>query len=353
MRKWTLQTRLAAGLSLLVLFALVPGAVLALEVHRSTALMVGLGIAALGVVGLAGFIFFDTSRSLRAVVLELDANSAEIASASSQVSEANTSAAECAGKQTAAIEEACSSLEEISSMTKLNAEHARQANDLAGEAQAAANRGTSDMQAIGDAVEALNASSGEISKILKTIDGIAFQTNILALNASIEAARAGESGAGFAVVAEEVRSLAHRTATASKETAGRIDDVVNWISQCEILKVEVVATLNHIADKAKQVTELVARVADASRQQAEEIVQINAAVSNVSQSSQQNAASTEECAAAAEELQAQSQLMRKSVADLMAALGGRKKPARQIPAPDKLPAVAPQEPASELELQHN
>ena len=354
MRKWTLQTRLAAGLCLLALFAVVPGAVVVLEVHRSTALVAGLGVAALVAVGLASLIFYDTTRSLRAVVLELDSNSAEIASASSQVSDANTSSAECAGKQTAAIEEASASLEEISSTTKLNAEHARQAKDLASEAHAAANRGVSDMQAIGDAIEALNSSSGEISKILKTIDGIAFQSNILALNASVEAARAGESGAGFAVVADEVRNLAHRTAAAAKETAGKIDDVVNWISQCEILKVEVVSTLNHIAAKARQVAELVAEVAAASSQQAEGIVQINSAVSEVSQATQRNAASTEECAAAAEELQAQSHLMRQSVAGLLALLGGlENNEARQVPAAAGSPAVATLKPARELELQHN
>lgn len=234
-------------------------------------------------------------------------------------------------------------------MTRRNADHAQQANALAGETCSAADRGVNDMQAIGDAISAFAGSSGEISKILKTIDGIAFQTNILALNAAVEAARAGEFGAGFSVVADEVRTLAQRTAAAARETGSRIDDAINWISQCEILKTEVAATFNNIAAKSRQLAALATEVADASRQQAEGITQVNTAVAQVSQTAQENAANTEECAAAAEELQSQSLVMRQSVSELIALLGNLDQPA-QIPMATNPPIQFTLKPKPQAEL---
>jgi len=321
MRKWNLRKRMAIGLGALTLLTLGSGAVAMLGVARSPILLAGVGGSTALAIALAFFIFRDVTRLFQEAILDFDTDSAEIASAANQVSAANSTAAEGAGQQTAAVEEASSSLEEISSMIQRNAAHAQKANVLASETCAAADRGVNDLQAIGDAISALAGSSGEISKILQTIDGIAFQTNILALNAAVEAARAGEAGAGFAVVADEVRTLAHRTGSAAKESGSRIEDAVSWISQCELLKAEVAATLNHIATKSRQLAELAAEVADASRQQAEGIAQINVAVAQVSQVTQHNAANTEECAAAAEELQSRSLLMRGSVTKLMGSVG--------------------------------
>jgi methyl-accepting chemotaxis protein len=359
MKRLTLRQRLAAGLVLLVMLTLVPVVIVWLGQAHTGMLLAGMGAVALGAAGLALFIFHDTTRALRAVVHELDENSSEIEAVSGQMSAANISAAEGASRQTASVEEASSSLEEISAMTRRSAEHARNTNELALETNAAAGRGVSDMQAMGDAIDALNGSSDQISKILKTINGIAFQTNILALNASVEAARAGEMGAGFAVVAGEVRTLAQNTATAARESAEKIDEVVSWISQCEILKAEVVSTLNNIATKAGQVTELVAEMTSASDQQAKGVTHVNAAVAEISQVAQVSAASTEESAAAAEELQSNSESMRQSVAKLRLLLGEARSPASPVPLPGRMPILPTGErqplsqPEPELELQNS
>ncbi len=258
------------------------------------------------------------AEDLDRIARRLDGDAEQLAGAAGQLAAANKSSAEGTGKQAASIEEASSSLEEISSMTQRNVEHARQANELAEEARAAADRGVNDLQAIGAAVEALNESSGQIANILKAIDGIAFQTNLLALNAAVEAARAGSAGAGFAIVADEVQKLASRSADAARETAVKIEDVVSWISQCEILKLEVASSLDHIATKSRQVVELAAQVAEASRQQAEGIKLVNSSVVQVSQVTQANAAGTEESAAAAAELETHSRSLRESLAELRA-----------------------------------
>jgi len=179
-------------------------------------------------------IAFSSARvraALSRQVRELNDGSAQVDRAAQQVSSASQTLAEGSGEQAASIEETSSSLEEMASMTKRNAENAKKSNELAGEARAAADRGAADMQAMNQAMEAIKGSSDDIAKIIKTIDEIAFQTNILALNAAVEAARAGEAGMGFAVVAEEVRNLAQRSAQAAKETAAKIEGAITKTAQ--------------------------------------------------------------------------------------------------------------------------
>jgi methyl-accepting chemotaxis protein len=207
-------------------------------------------------------------------------------------------------------------------MTKRNAENAQKANDLAQQARAAADKGAGDMQAMSAAMEAIKVSSNDIAKIIKTIDEIAFQTNILALNAAVEAARAGEAGMGFAVVADEVRNLAQRSAQAAKETAAKIEGAIDKGAQGVEISNKVARQLSEIVIKARQVDELVAEVAGASREQTQGITQINAAVGQMDQVTQSNAASAEESAAAAEELNAQAVTMKESVAELMQLVEG-------------------------------
>jgi methyl-accepting chemotaxis protein len=178
------------------------------------------------------------------------------------------------------------------------------------------------MQTMNAAMEAIKVSSDDIAKIIKTIDEIAFQTNILALNAAVEAARAGEAGMGFAVVADEVRNLAQRSASAAKETAGKIEGAITKTAQGVGISKQVAETLIEIATKARQVDELVAEVAGASREQTQGITQINTAVGQMDKVTQSNAANAEESAAAAEELNAQATTMKESVAELMRLVGG-------------------------------
>jgi methyl-accepting chemotaxis protein len=177
------------------------------------------------------------------------------------------------------------------------------------------------MEKMQSAMQAIRQSSHDISKILKTIDEIAFQTNILALNAAVEAARAGEAGAGFAVVADEVRTLAQRCAVAAKETADKITEASARSEQGVELSTQVGTCLTQILEKARQVDALVAQVATASTEQSRGIDQINQAIGQLDKVTQSNAANAEETASASEELSAQSQELRSAASDLAALVG--------------------------------
>ncbi|MDI1247482.1 MAG: methyl-accepting chemotaxis protein, partial [Lacunisphaera sp.] len=226
-----------------------------------------------------------------------------------------------------------------SSMTKRNADSAGRANELTRQARKAADTGASDMQAMDAAMKDIKTSSDDIAKIIKTIDEIAFQTNILALNAAVEAARAGEAGAGFAVVAEEVRSLAQRSATAAKETAAKIEDAISKAAQGVQISGKVATSLGEIVDKVRQVDALIGEVATASREQNDGVHQINTAVSQMDKVVQSNAGSAEESAAAAQELNAQAAMLKHTVSDLQqlagqsAAQSPHHPPAARPPAP--------------------
>jgi methyl-accepting chemotaxis protein len=252
-------------------------------------------------------------KDLSRLVGDLNDNSSHVNRAAIQVSSASKILAEGSGQQAASIEETSCSLEEMASVTKRNAENAKKANDLAREARSAADRGAEDMRAMNQAMEAIKISSDDIAKIIKTIDEIAFQTNILALNAAVEAARAGEAGRGFAVVADEVRNLAQRSAQAARETTAKIEGAIARTAQGVQISQKVALALNDIVTKARQVDELASDVAGASREQTQGIMQINAAVGQMDKVTQSNAASAEESAAAAQQLNAQAELMKQAV----------------------------------------
>ncbi len=295
----------------------------------------------LPVVLFVGFNFYLLNRflivrPLVGTIANIDQASEQTSSAAGQVSAASQAQAEGASEQAASIEEASASLEELSSMTRRNAENAHKANELAKEARTAADRGAEDMRAMNEAMGAIKASSDDIAKIIKTIDEIAFQTNILALNAAVEAARAGEAGMGFAVVADEVRNLAQRSAQAAKETASKIAGAISRTAQGVAISQKVGERLNEIVSKARQVDELAAEVAGASREQTNGITQINLAVGEMDKVTQSNAASAEEGAAAAQELSAQAALMKQSLHELLELVGGQEEmKAAPSPAPGK------------------
>ncbi len=274
------------------------------------------------------------SRQIREVSARLSDGANRVSSAAGQVSAASQSLAEGSSEQAASIEETSSSLEEMTAMTRRNAENAQKANDLARQARTAAENGAAAMQTMSEAMGAIKTSSDDIGKIIKTIDEIAFQTNILALNAAVEAARAGEAGMGFAVVADEVRNLAQRSAQAARETAGKIEGAIHKTTQGVSISSKVAETLNEIVTKVRQVDELAAEVAGASREQTRGITQVNTAVSQMDKVTQSNAANAEESAAAAEEFNAQAEAMRQSVSELLELVGGSKQTPAKAAAPD-------------------
>jgi len=291
--------------------------------YRMTWFIVFFGVAAM-VVG--GLVAFTTARSIakpiRSVIDQMTSHSEQTASASFEVAEASNSLATGASEQASALEETSSSMEEVASMARMNEEGARQANTLARQARQAAETGTKDMVQMSEAMIGIKTSSDDIRKIMKTIDEIAFQTNILALNAAVEAARAGEAGAGFAVVADEVRNLAQRSAKAAKETAVMIEEAITKTEHGVSINAKVGLSLDEIVDKIRKVDEIAAQSAQASGEQSHGIAQVNTAIASMDQVTQSNAASAEECASASEELSAQAENMKEAVADLLAIVEG-------------------------------
>ena len=286
-------------------------------------MIVGLIVALLTGVAIATLIIRGTTKTLTAVATALADGSNQVASAAGQVSAASQSLAEGSSEQAASLEETSSSLEEMSSMTKRNTENAVKVNELARQTRAAADTGAADMQAMDAAMKDIKTSGDDIAKIIKTIDEIAFQTNILALNAAVEAARAGEAGMGFAVVADEVRNLAQRAAQSAKETSSKIENSVTKTAQGVQISEKVSKSLQEILGKARQVDELAAEVASASKEQTQGIEQVNTAVAEMDKVTQSNAANAEESASAAEELNAQAETLKEAVAELLRLVGGQ------------------------------
>ena len=228
----------------------------------------------------------------------------------SQVASASQSLAQGSTEQASAIEQITASIDEIAEKTKQNAEQANSAADLVARAIDDVKKGNTQMQGLMAAMQDINKSSESISKIIKVIDDIAFQTNILALNAAVEAARAGEAGKGFAVVAEEVRSLAAKSAGAAAETSELIEDSISKVGQGSQIADETAKAMEVITDVVQQSETLITGIAQSSNYQATAVAQIEQAITQVSQVVQTNSATSEQCAAASEELSNQSSRMR-------------------------------------------
>jgi hypothetical protein len=251
-------------------------------------------------------------------VLKLSASLGEetdgVRAAAAQFAQASVSLANGASQSAAALETSSAALEEISSVTGANADRAEQARGLSGKARDAAEAGSVGMTELRDAMAAIRTASDNIAAILKTIDEIAFQTNILALNAAVEAARAGEAGAGFAVVADEVRALAQRCAAAARETAVKIEDAQKRSATGAELTSKVGTNLGDIVARVREVVEIITEIAAASVEQRTGLGQVSHSVSDLDKLTQQNAALAEQTSASANELTRRTDTMR-GVAD--------------------------------------
>jgi len=276
-------------------------------------------------------------RPLRQLADTIGASADQTAAAAGQVSSSSQSLAEGASEQAASLEETSASLEELSSMTKRNAESSQQAKQAATTARGSADTGAHQMEAMQNAMQTIKSASEDITKILKTIDEIAFQTNILALNAAVEAARAGEHGAGFAVVAEEVRALAQRSAVAAKETAAKIEHSVAQSQHGVTISAEVAKSFADIQTRIQQLETLVGEIATASTEQSQGIGQVTTAVSEMDKVTQSNAGNAEETAAAAEELNSQSLMLKEAVGQLQTLTGANSAVAVAGAAPHRSP----------------
>ena len=321
-----------------------------------TAVM-GLGSASIGFAAMVAIMVALSSsriqKALTQLVARLSRTSDQVHGSANMVAAASQSLADGAGKQAASLEETSASLEEMASMTKRNAESANSAKESANQSRSSAQEGAQTThkmsvsmeqiqtsgQTMRNAMNEVKAANNEVSKIIKTIDEIAFQTNILALNAAVEAARAGEAGLGFAVVADEVRSLAQKSAMAARDTANRIESAIDRSERGTKLSEQMAenlksvsqqaklmeTSLNEIVDKAQQVDTMVADIAAASVEQNQGIEQVNLAVTEMDKITQSNAASAQESAAASADLRSEAAVLLEIVSEISQLAGCVKK----------------------------
>jgi len=253
------------------------------------------------------------SKPIIKSVEHINQGAEQVASASSQISGSSQQLAEGSQEQAASVEQITSSLAETKATVDQNAENAREADILSSDANDAAKLGYTHIQELSTSMIEINDSSREIEKIIKTIDEIAFQTNLLALNAAVEAARAGEHGLGFAVVAEEVRNLAQRSAEAAKDTANIIERSIEQVRRGNEITDETNKAFKDILEKVKKTGDITGEIAMASKEQAQGIQQITEAIAQVDSVTQTMASGSEESAASSEELSAQAEEMKKAI----------------------------------------
>ncbi len=264
-----------------------------------------------------------TAEQLADIVGRIQTAALSINSAASEIAAGNDDLSRRTEQQAASLEETAASMEELTSTVKQNAEHARQANQLAVGAASVASQGGAVVGQVVSTMNGIEISSKRIADIVSVIDGIAFQTNILALNAAVEAARAGEQGRGFAVVASEVRTLAQRSANAAKEIKGLIEASVGQVSNGSALVRQAGETMQDIVSSVQRVTDIMGEISAASQEQSAGIEQVNQTVTQMDEATQQNAALVEEATAAARAMEEQANGLSSAVAVFRTGAGKR------------------------------
>ncbi|WP_373266456.1 methyl-accepting chemotaxis protein [Hungatella hathewayi] len=277
------------------------------------------------------------NRKLTNALNQINSSADQVNTGSDQVSSASQTLSEGTAEQASAIEELAATINDISNHVSTTAQNAAEANAQTAKAGDEVNDCSMQMQELISAMGDISQRSGEIGKIIKTIEDIAFQTNILALNAAVEAARAGEAGKGFAVVADEVRNLASKSAEASKNTAALIEGTVTAVEKGTKLVNGTAESLERVVESAQQVGVIVDKIAEAANQQTASVSQVTQGVNQIANVVQTNSATAEESAAASEELSGQAELLRELVAQF------RLKPNDPAPAPvpSKVHTAAP------------
>ncbi|WP_349780505.1 methyl-accepting chemotaxis protein [Xanthomonas sp. WHRI 7065] len=281
-----------------------------------------------------------TAAQLAEIVGRIQHSAVSINSAASEIAAGNQDLSQRTEQQAANLEETAASMEELTSTVRQNAEHARQANQLAIGAAGVASQGGEIVSKVVGTMAGIEASSKKIADIISVIDGISFQTNILALNAAVEAARAGEQGRGFAVVASEVRTLAQRSTAAAKEIKSLIDDSVERVAEGSTLVHTAGSTMAEIVASVQRVTDIMGEISAASQEQSAGIEQVNTTVTQMDETTQQNAALVEEATAAARSMEEQAVQLTQAVSVFKISEGSTRITRPAAPVAAKLSEIA-------------